>query len=136
MIIKPGIYRECVVIPTGGSNGGKNNIIENNIFYNIKEDAIIFDNPGAWEWLEWFGMKGFMTCNRFNRNIIVRSAPADAPVMIVRDHPEDIPRVISESDYNVFHLSGSAFTASACPHAVIKVSPNAPPAGRISGSFL
>lgn len=112
-------------------NGGKNNTIENNIIYDVKADAIIYDNPAAWKFLEWSQMKGSMTGNQFLRNIVVRIAPNDSPIQIVRDHSEDIPRVIIRSDYNLYFNSGSSnITMSAFPHptSIARVSENAPPA--------
>ena len=81
-------------------NGGKNNIIQNNIIVGSK------DGIGFWPaTCFWSNMKGFMTGNRVNKNIISRSSST-----IFRIDPDqvndvdggDIARVLGDSDYNVF----------------------------------
>jgi len=74
-------------------NGGKNNLIENNVIVGGK-DAIGFW-PGT---CFWPNMKGFMTGNRLTRNIIGRSSTA----FRLDTDKEDLARAIGDSDYNLF----------------------------------
>jgi hypothetical protein len=83
-------------------NGGRNNIIENNIVVDCgdEEGSLTLSNPG--DWPIWPQMKGFMIANRFCRNICVTKGLAPMPVIQIHDSPQDIPRVLAESDYNLF----------------------------------
>ena len=74
-------------------NGGKNNIIENNIIVGSK-DAIGCWSPTCF----WPHMKGFMTGNRLDRNIMSRCST----ILRIDTDSEDIPRAFADADYNLF----------------------------------
>jgi parallel beta-helix repeat protein len=94
-------------------NGGKNNLIENNVFMDNRR-AISLDNPAMWIWPQ---MSGFMGSNHFCRNIVYRTQPDAEPTLVLRDDERDLPRVLAESDYNIFYNAGGAeTTVSMHPH--------------------
>ena len=64
-------------------NGGKNNVIENNIIIDCNE-GISIDNPSEW-WPGWERMRPFMGNNRFCRNIVWSSHADGLRPVIVRD---------------------------------------------------
>ncbi len=78
-------------------NGGQNNLIENNIIVDATSSATRF---GGW-WQQ--QMEGFMTGNRFSRNIFYST---NASAKILHTHyaffQEPITDVLGESDYNLF----------------------------------
>ncbi|MBU4272913.1 MAG: right-handed parallel beta-helix repeat-containing protein [Planctomycetes bacterium] len=84
-------------------NGGKNNLIENNIIVSGGSEGLVgidFWNPATAIWPQ---MKGFMTANRFSRNIVYCSGGnANLVIIHIDDHVEDVPRVLGDSDYNLF----------------------------------
>jgi len=82
-------------------NGGKNNLIENNIIVGDRE-GLSFWNPAC----IWPQMKGFMTANRFSRNIVYGTSKADSVVINLSDDVQDAPRVLGGSDDNLFFAVG------------------------------
>jgi hypothetical protein len=90
-------------------NGGRNNLVENNIIVSgggAGREGISFWNPGACLWPQ---MKGFMTANRFSRNIVYCSrGNANSIVIHIDDAPQDVPRVLGDSDYNLFFAVAGA----------------------------
>jgi len=83
-------------------NGGQNNFIENNIIVDAASSATHF---GGW-WQP--QMEGFMTGNRFSRNIFYSS---NSGAKFLHRHlaffEEPITDAIAESDYNVFFNPGT-----------------------------
>ena len=83
-------------------NGGQNNFIENNIIVDTSSSATHF---GGW-WQP--QMEGFMTGNRFSRNIFYSS---NSGAKFLHRHlaffEEPITDAIAESDYNVFFNPGT-----------------------------
>jgi hypothetical protein len=74
-------------------NGGRNNIIENNIIVGCP-DAV-----GCWPATAfWPQMKGFMTGNRFERNIVFDHAT----VYRLDTDQDNVPQVFGSADYNLF----------------------------------
>jgi parallel beta-helix repeat protein len=95
IIIRSGIHGLLV-------NGGQNNLIENNVIIDSTSSATRF---GGW-WQP--QMEGFMTGNRFSRNIFY-STKSSAKVLHIHyayiDEP--ITDALGESDYNVFFNTGT-----------------------------
>ncbi len=82
--------------------GGKNNIVENNIVV----DSLCATHMGGW-WQP--QMEGFMTGNHFTRNIFYNTD--DSPKLIHRHigfTTEPLSDAIGVSDYNVFFSAGGA----------------------------
>jgi parallel beta-helix repeat protein len=82
--------------------GGKNNIVENNIVV----DSLCATHMGGW-WQP--QMEGFMTGNHFTRNIFYNTD--DSPKVIHRHigfTTEPLSDAIGVSDYNVFFSAGGA----------------------------
>jgi hypothetical protein len=79
-------------------NGGKNNVIENNILVDSKV-GVDLDTPAEWIWPQ---MEAFMASNYVARNIIWRGVGGENPAIILRDSDKHIARVVSVSDYNLF----------------------------------
>ncbi len=84
-------------------NGGKNNFIENNIFIGVGE-AMSFMDLGAQRWKRRYPeMKGFMTANRFCRNIVCGEYNTKEPLIFnIMTDVEDADRVLGDSDNNIF----------------------------------
>jgi len=92
-------------------NGGRSNLIENNIIADCGEEegAICLNNPG--DWPIWPQMKGFMIANRFCRNICLTRDLNTMKIIEIQDAREDLPRVLAESDYNLFfNRDGDEYT--------------------------
>ena len=96
-----------IIVRSGTSgiriNGGKNNLVENNVIVGGSQEGISFWNPGASLWPQ---MKAFMTGNRLVRNIICRSD--SKPLYLLDDRPEDVSRAIIECDWNVYFNPAAA----------------------------
>jgi parallel beta-helix repeat protein len=77
--------------------GGKNNIVENNIVV----DTLCLSHLGGW-WQPQMGSPSFMTGNRFSRNIFYRTR-GNAPILYrhIGFKDEPLADAIGESDYNV-----------------------------------
>jgi len=84
-------------------NGGRNNIVENNVIVDCgdEEGCLTLSNPG--DWGIWPQMKGFMIGNRFCRNICLLRGLETMRLIEISDAPEDIPRALAESDDNLFY---------------------------------
>jgi parallel beta-helix repeat protein len=91
-----------IIVRTGLSgirvNGGRNNLIENNIVVGNGE-WISFWTPANALWPQ---MKGFMSANQFCRNVVYRPGSGTKPLINIDDLPEYGPQVIGESDDNLF----------------------------------
>jgi len=83
-------------------NGGRNNLIENNIIADCGEEegALCLNNPG--DWPIWPQMKGYMIANRFCRNICLTRDMKTMKIIEIQDASQDVPRALAESDYNLF----------------------------------
>ena len=64
--------------------------------------------------------------NHFLNNIIVRPAPNNTSVIVIYDYPEDVPRAVARSDYNVFDLAGAELHNTASVYGAIKVPESSP----------
>jgi len=87
--------------------GGKNNIVENNIVV----DTLCFSHLGGW-WQPQMGSPSFMTGNRFCRNIFYRTR-GNPPILYrhIGFKDEPLADAIGESDYNVlFSEADGEFT--------------------------
>jgi len=92
-------------------NGGRNNLVENNIIADCGEEegSIGLNNPG--DWPIWPQMKGFMIANRFCRNICLTRDLNTMKIIEIQDAQHDIPRALAESDYNLFfNRDGGEYT--------------------------
>jgi len=92
-------------------NGGRNNVIENNIIVDCGEEegSLCLNNPG--DWPIWPQMKGFMIANRFCRNICLTRGLRTMKIIEIQDSQQDIPRALAESDYNLFfNADGGEYT--------------------------
>ena len=92
-------------------NGGRNNLVENNIIADCGEEegSLCVNNPG--DWPIWPQMKGFMIANRFCRNICLTRDLKEMKIIEIQDRPQDIPRALAESDYNLFfNTDGGQYT--------------------------
>lgn len=89
-------------------NGGRNNVIENNLLIDAgsQDGCLSLSNPG--DWPIWPQMKGFMIANRFCRNLCVSSGLSRMVVLQLQDSPDDLPRALAESDYNLFFSRDAA----------------------------
>jgi parallel beta-helix repeat protein len=91
-----------IVIRSGSTGiymqGGKNNIVENNILVDVGNMAHL----GGW-WAQQMGNPSFMTGNRFCRNIFYRSR-GNPPVIFrhIGFKTESLSDAIGQSDYNLF----------------------------------
>ena len=91
-----------IVIRSGSTGiymqGGKNNIVENNILVDVGNMAHL----GGW-WAPQMGNPSFMTGNRFCRNIFYRSR-GNPPVIFrhIGFKTEPLSDAIGQSDYNLF----------------------------------
>lgn len=88
--------------------GGKNNIVENNIVV----DTLCLSHFGGW-WQPQMGEPSFMTGNRFCRNIFYRSASGCPPIIYrhIGYKDEPLSDAIGESDHNLFFSEvGGEFT--------------------------
>lgn len=102
---------ECNHYRAVRANGGRNHVIENNIIVDCgdEEGALCLSNPG--DWPIWPQMKGFMIANRFCRNICLTRDLKEMKIVEIQDRPQDIPRALAESDYNLFfNKDGGEYT--------------------------
>jgi len=91
-----------IIVRTGLSgiriNGGRNNLVENNIVVGNAE-WISFWNPANALWPQ---MKGFMSANQFSLNITYRPGKGTKPLINIDERLEYVSQVIGRSDDNVF----------------------------------
>ena len=103
-------------------NGGKNNLVENNIIVTGGSgglEGISFWNPATCLWPQ---MKGFMTANRFSRNIVYcPRGNADSIVIHIDDDPQDVPRVLGDSDYNLFFAAAGTRNVVRLPSGLLSL---------------
>jgi len=85
-------------------HNGKNNIVENNIFVNCKYQHLYCDGISSLS--TWSDMKGFLTGNRFCRNIAYSTDP-EAALFRLNVWTD---RVVEQSDYNLFFNAAGKYT--------------------------
>jgi parallel beta-helix repeat protein len=102
-----------IVVRSGSTGiyiqGGKNNIVENNIFVDVGN----MSHMGGW-WPPHMGQPSFMTGNRFCRNIFYRTR-GNPPIIFrhIGFKTEPVSDAIGQSDYNLFFSRvGADFSVS------------------------